>query len=364
MRGRLHELTAGPAALGAEVAAALGVAAFTEELGHQGGTLLVGRARPYDRQTRLVEDLVLAVWRGRGHSLVTTFYGATTAQVLGVLRALRITEHADGIAVRPGRDAGFATPATLVKQVPGLGLLEVSPRTDRHPLPAWSGLAAAGGAEVFRDRLPDGRPVLRAGRRRPPGRRRCRWPTATRTGCRPSSVDCPCGRRRDRRGRRLRGRGHPARGRGRPPAGAGRWPRRCGRTACCRRRRWSRRRSRWPRPRSAVRPRSPCSADPGGGSRWPAAAVLLALLAGYAAWVVRRGRGGPCGCSRAALPMTGWVGVRAGALAALALAGAASARPDAATELPVVLLAAATLACLLWQLPAAMHDPATPGGAR
>jgi hypothetical protein len=160
VRGRLHELTAGPAALGAEVAGALGVGRFAEELGHQDGTLLVGRARPYDRRIRLVEDLVVAVWRGRRHSLVSSFHRVTTAQVLGVLRALRITEHADGIAVRPGRDAGFATPATLVKQVPGLGLLEVSPRTDRHSLPAWAGLGAAGGAEVFRDRLPDGRPYF------------------------------------------------------------------------------------------------------------------------------------------------------------------------------------------------------------
>ncbi len=99
--------------------------------------------------------------------------------------------------------------------------------------------------------------------------------------------------------------------------------------ACCRRRRWSRRPSRWPRPRSAVRPRSPCSAAPGRRPVLAGCAVLLALLAGYAAWVVRRGRGGPCGCSRAPLPMTGWVGVRAAALAALALAGAASAGPAA-----------------------------------
>ena len=103
---------------------------------------------------------MLAAWRGRAHSLVTQFHGVTTAQVLGVLRTLRITEHVDGISVRPERDAGFATPATVVKQVPGLGLLEVSPRTDRHALPAWSGLAAAGGGEVFRDRLPDGQPYF------------------------------------------------------------------------------------------------------------------------------------------------------------------------------------------------------------
>ncbi len=105
----------------------------------------------------------------------------------------------------------------------------------------------------------------------------------------------------------------------------------------------------------------------GGGARGPLAgcAGLLALLAAYAAWVVRRRGGGPCGCSRADLPMTGWVGARAAALAGLALAGAATAGPvPPAAELPIVLLAAAALACLLWQLPAAMHDPAIPGGAR
>lgn len=94
-------------------------------------------------------------------------------------------------------------------------------------------------------------------------------------------------------------------------------------------------------------------------------AGLLALLALYALWVVRARRGGPCGCSRADLPMTGWVGVRAAALAGLALAGAVATGPvPPAAELPVVLLAAAALACLLWQLPAAMHDPVTVGGVR
>jgi hypothetical protein len=95
-------------------------------------------------------------------------------------------------------------------------------------------------------------------------------------------------------------------------------------------------------------------------------AVLLALLGGYAARVAASGPGAPCGCSRAPLPMTGWVAARAGALAVLALAGAVAAgsAPPAAAELPVVLLAAAALACLLWQLPAAMHDPATSGGVR
>jgi hypothetical protein len=92
------------------------------------------------------------------------------------------------------------------------------------------------------------------------------------------------------------------------------------------------------------------------------AAVLLALFAGYGWYVLATGRTGPCGCSRAELPMTGWVVARAFALAALALLGfllAGSVPPlhrlDA--ELTVVLLAAATFSCLLWQLPAAMAQP-------
>jgi hypothetical protein len=163
VRGRLHELTAGPAGLGDEVAAALGVGRFDEELSYQGGTLLVGRARPYDRRTRLVEDLVLAVWRGRDHSLVTQFYGASTAGILAVLRTLRISEHRDGVSVRPEPGAGsdFTAPATVLKEVPGLGLLEVSPLTDQHArtLPSWSGLSVSGG-ELFSDRLSDGRPYF------------------------------------------------------------------------------------------------------------------------------------------------------------------------------------------------------------
>lgn len=163
VRGRLHELTAGPAGLGEEVAAALGVGRFDEELSYRGGTLLLGRARPYDRQVRLVEDLVLVVWRGREHCLVTQFYGASTAAVLAVLRTLRIEEHADGVSVRPEPGAGsdFASPSTVLKQVPRLGLLELSPLTDQHArtLPSWSGLPTSGG-ELFRDRLSDGRPYF------------------------------------------------------------------------------------------------------------------------------------------------------------------------------------------------------------
>jgi hypothetical protein len=161
--GRLHEFTAGSERLGEGVAHALGVTSFDEELTYQGGALLIGRTRPYDRQIGLREDLLLAVWRGRRHCLVTQVYGMSTADMLGVLRTLRITEHADGLVLHPSRSDGseFTAPATVVKEVPELGLLEMSPLTDQHAkeLPAWRGMSTPAG-ELFRDRLSDGAPYF------------------------------------------------------------------------------------------------------------------------------------------------------------------------------------------------------------
>jgi hypothetical protein len=158
--GRLHEFTAGVAGLGADVAGALGGTGFDEEFSYQDGALLVGRLRPYDKRTRLVEELLVAVWQGERHCLVTQLYGMTTADLLSVLRTLRISEHEDGLAVAPSASGGseFAAPATVLKQIPELGLLEMSPLTDEHvkTLPSWQGLSTPAG-ELFSDNLADGK---------------------------------------------------------------------------------------------------------------------------------------------------------------------------------------------------------------
>ncbi len=163
VRGRLHEFTAGSARLGEEIARTLRVADFDEELSYQGGTLLIGRARPYDLQTHLVEDLLVAVWRGRRYCLVTQMYRMSTADLLGVLRTLRIDEHDDGLMLHPNRSGGsdFTAPATVVKEVPELGLLDLSPLTDQHvrTLPTGQGMSIPAG-ELFRGRLSDGEPYF------------------------------------------------------------------------------------------------------------------------------------------------------------------------------------------------------------
>lgn len=88
-------------------------------------------------------------------------------------------------------------------------------------------------------------------------------------------------------------------------------------------------------------------------------AALFACYGGYAWYVTESGRGGPCGCGAAEVPMGHWVTGRALALAALAVLAAAVhgavlplARFD--ERLLLVLLAAATIGTLLWHLPAAM----------
>lgn len=89
------------------------------------------------------------------------------------------------------------------------------------------------------------------------------------------------------------------------------------------------------------------------------AAVLFAAYGGYAWHVTASGRGGPCGCGGAEVPMGPWVTGRAAAFAALAATAAAAngsvlplTRFD--DRLVTVLLAAATIGILLWHLPAAM----------
>jgi hypothetical protein len=89
------------------------------------------------------------------------------------------------------------------------------------------------------------------------------------------------------------------------------------------------------------------------------AAALFASYGGYAWHVTASGRGGPCGCGGAEVPMGHWVTGRAGVLAALAVVAAVAhdvVAPLASFDarLLVVLLASATIGTLLWHLPAAM----------
>lgn len=95
-----------------------------------------------------------------------------------------------------------------------------------------------------------------------------------------------------------------------------------------------------------------------------AGAVLFAGYAAYSLLVLRARPGVPCGCSSGRggdAPMTGWVTVRAAALAVASLGAAVGAGPatrSSGAHAVIVLLASAVFAVLLWTLPLAMVDPA------
>ena len=97
-----------------------------------------------------------------------------------------------------------------------------------------------------------------------------------------------------------------------------------------------------------------------------AAAVLFTCYALYTRHTLASGRGGPCGCSRSDVPLSGWVVGRAWAFALLALAaavltaspGSLGNTPTGLAETTTAALITLTLATLLWLLPAAMSQPA------
>ncbi|MDX2851168.1 hypothetical protein PV342_22480 [Streptomyces sp. PA03-3a] len=161
--GRLVEFTAGPATLGDDVAASLGLGAPDAELTFQKGVLRIFESIEREPRSGLVERPLLVVWRGERHALVTRLYGLSVTEVLGLLRSVGVAESTYGLTLQPGPSAGsaFARPATVIKEVPGLGLLELSRRTREHTaqLPPWKGVAVASG-ELFRDTLSDGSPFF------------------------------------------------------------------------------------------------------------------------------------------------------------------------------------------------------------
>lgn len=176
--GQLHELTSGNHRFAASWARGLDVT-WDEEYKLPGGWLRVGSAaRGRDEATGLREPLLAAAWYGRRHALVTHLYDARAADALRLFDTLRVREYADGLAVIPtsrdgasggargtrgarergagdretGRQVALAEPAQVVKDVPDLGLLEISTldRRGRRRFPPWRGARVAGG-ELFRD---------------------------------------------------------------------------------------------------------------------------------------------------------------------------------------------------------------------
>ncbi|QKW37736.1 hypothetical protein HUT06_30110 [Actinomadura sp. NAK00032] len=151
-RGRLHEISGGTRADALGWAEDIGVARFEQEFRLQGGRLRVGRAETRDPDTGQRDPVLAAVWEGRRHAVFTHLYHGRPADAVAFFGTVRLTEHEDGIVAVPRGRARRAEPAEMVKEVPGLGLLEITPLTagTRRRLPPWRGARVAGG-ELFQD---------------------------------------------------------------------------------------------------------------------------------------------------------------------------------------------------------------------
>lgn len=165
---RLHELTSVDRAFVADWAQSMGVDRLTEEYRMQSGRLRIGTTAvrdesladfPEHHRRAGAEQVLAAVWEGRRHAVCAHFYHARPADAIRLFAALQITEHPEGVALVPRTRHGavITETASLVKDVPGIGLLEISPLNQEtaRQLPAHHGTRLRVG-ELYRDTHEDG----------------------------------------------------------------------------------------------------------------------------------------------------------------------------------------------------------------
>jgi len=138
----------------------LGVERFEEEYHLTGGTLRLGSTiQDIAPHNKVRATLAVAAWEGTSFSLFTHAYNADSAgELLGILAQVRISESAFGVTLAP--QDPVQTPIThvsVVKDLPGLGLLQIEPATPEliKSLPGWPGSTVAGG-ELFIDNTDGG----------------------------------------------------------------------------------------------------------------------------------------------------------------------------------------------------------------
>lgn len=161
--GGLYEMTSGSHEVADGWADDLGFSRFDDEFSVQGGRLRTKAVKTHDERIGLTDHLLAVVWRGAHFSMFIPMYEAKPADAVRFFQTVGVSEHADGLTVssRNPRRAGIAEPAEVAKEVPGLGLLEITAqtRTTQRRLPAWAGARMPSG-ELFRDTLDDDTPYF------------------------------------------------------------------------------------------------------------------------------------------------------------------------------------------------------------
>ncbi len=158
--GVVREVTTQPAGFFDVLVAAEGLTP-TEEYQLAGGTLRLARAVHADPVSGTQRTDTTAVWEAQGSSLALTTSDLDTEGVLGVLERLELVPSPEGLAVLPGAGVSWYDAPQLVKELPGLGLLEITPLSGdtAGSLPSWPGTPVAGG-ELYGDELAPGVPYV------------------------------------------------------------------------------------------------------------------------------------------------------------------------------------------------------------
>lgn len=158
--GIVREVTTQPAGFFPVLAAAEGLEP-TEEYQYRGGILRLGRAVHADPVSGTQRVDTTAVWDTGGASLAVTTSDLTTDTLLALLDRFDLRPAPEGLAVLPANGLTWYDAPQLVKELPGLGLLEIVPLSNdtAGSLPSWPGTGVAGG-ELYRDELAPGVPYL------------------------------------------------------------------------------------------------------------------------------------------------------------------------------------------------------------
>jgi hypothetical protein len=171
INGHWQEFTTSYRDFGAAVAADLSLS-LGESYTLQGGRLRLGTTSVHfpdmGKGVRQTDLLHLAVWEGRRFSVHTHRYNGKAHDLIDVFDRFDLLEDAGGIHLQP-RDPGqvrFAREPSLLREVPGVGVLQIRPMTPQvaRTVPPWRGTAVAGG-ELFVGRRPGNLHLVLVGKR-------------------------------------------------------------------------------------------------------------------------------------------------------------------------------------------------------
>ena len=157
---RLVEFNASTIEFGRTVARELAQVRLEESFRLQGGRLWIGSTQQVISPAGHVSHIRMGLWEARHWCLWTHLNGpSSTDDLIGLFNSFTLTEVDAGVVMTSldPSTVAFEEPSSVMKVVPQMGLLEVSPLTPRlrSTLPAQRGTRTLGG-QIYVDEPVDG----------------------------------------------------------------------------------------------------------------------------------------------------------------------------------------------------------------